>query len=423
MEYRPRIVSWNITSSCNLRCPHCYLSAGHSYPDELTTDEGLGLIDQMAEAGTELLILTGGEPLLRKDLPILAHHAAHQHIQVVLGTNGTALNRDTARALRENGVAGVGVGLDSLDPGKHDNFRGVPGAWGRAVQGIEACTKEGLGLLIHTTALKINCEEIPGMIQFAYDSGAQAFHLFFLVCTGRGEQLSDLSPEDYERLLSVLLDCQKKYPRMMMRARCAPYIRRLAHERGADLLWSAGCLAGTSYCRVTPTGDVTPCPYIPTVVGSVRRDRFNHIWETSPALASFQLPQRQLKGKCSECPFSRGDEPICVGCRARALALTGDALAADPWCLYQPGRPDHLHDEGKTFFSQQEPVPWTKEALERMRRIPFFIRGRVKEAAEAYVRQKGLPLVTSEVLEELRRHHPTNPTRSGGVPRAGKKKT
>jgi MoaA/NifB/PqqE/SkfB family radical SAM enzyme len=188
MEYHPRIVSWNITGACHLRCAHCYLDARRPWPGELTTEEGLRLIDQMAEAGTELLILTGGEPLLRKDLLTLSRHAAQKGIHVVLGTTGMHITLEMARSLRESGVAAAGISIDSLDPARHDAFRGVPGAWRGAVRGIESCREAGLDVVVHTTALKMNQREIPEIVRFASGKGARAFHLFFLVCTGRGEE-------------------------------------------------------------------------------------------------------------------------------------------------------------------------------------------------------------------------------------------
>ncbi len=407
MEYHPSIVSWNVTSACNLRCPHCYIDAGRRRPSELSTEEGLRLIDQMAEAGTELLILTGGEPLLRKDLPVLARRATAKGIAVVLGTTGTLINRERARELKASGVAAAGISIDSVDEAKHDAFRGIPGAWQRAVRGIRACREEGLDVLVHTTALKMNRRQIPALVDFAYDKEARAFHLFFLVCTGRGERLTDLSPQEYESLLHLVLDIQERYPNMMVRARCAPYIGRLAMERGVSAVGSAGCLAGTSYCRITPTGDVTPCPYLPTPAGNVRTQGFGQLWQGSPVLARFRLPQRRLQGKCGECPLSQGDNPICVGCRARALALAGDEMAADPWCLYEPGRGSGSPEKEATPRREKKPatqvsIPWAEDALKRVQHVPFFIRGRVKQSAEAFVRREGLPEVTTEVLSHLR---------------------
>ena len=406
MNDRPRIVSWNITAACNLRCPHCYLDAGRRLPDELSTEEALCLVDQMALAGTELLILTGGEPLLRSDLPQIASRAAERGISVVLGTTGTLLTRERARLLKQSGVAAAGISIDSCDPARHDAFRGVPGAWQRAVEGMEACRAEGLDVLVHTTALKMNREEIPQIVQFAHDRGARAFHLFFLVCTGRGEQLTDLSPEQYEEQLTFILDAQERYPGMMVRARCAPYIGRLAAERGEPSMTSAGCLAGTSYCRVTPTGDVTPCPYLPNVAGSAPRDGdFVDIWDSSPVLSRFRTGELELGGKCGECAYSQGEEPLCVGCRARAFALEGDELAADPWCLYEPGTSDGAAAAviAQDAINVTASVAWSDEARTRLGRVPSFMRGRVERSAEAYARERGLAEVSTDMLEQLRR--------------------
>lgn len=407
MDYLPLVVSWNLTGGCNLRCPHCYIGGGQRWPNELSTNEGLQLVDRLAEAGTELLILTGGEPLLREDLPILASHAAGKGMAVVLGTNGTLISREQARALKESGVAAAGISIDSIDPARHDAFRGVAGAWQRAVDGVDACLTAGLDVLIHTTAMKMNSDEIPDLVRFAHDRGARAFHLFFLVCTGRGERLTDLTPEEYERLLCCVLDAQDRYPGMLVRARCAPYIRRLAMARGSVLLESAGCLAGTSYCRITPTGDVTPCPYLPVRVGNVRVDGFQRAWGSSEVLARLRSPR--LLGKCGQCSLSQGEEPICVGCRARALALTGNILAEDPWCLYEPHSEPSAACAGAVQqpARQQEPgmerpVAWTGQAMERLGRVPLFIRGRVKQAAEAHARAQGLTEITPEVLAYLR---------------------
>lgn len=405
--HAPRLVSWNVTAACNLRCSHCYLDGGRRRRGELSTRQGLRLIDQLAEAGTEMLILTGGEPLLRRDLPGLASHAARKGMAVVLGTNGTLIDGARARLLRESGVVAAGISLDSLDPARHDAFRGLPGAWRRAVAGMEACLAEGIGVLVHTTALRMNEQEIPGLARFAYERGARAFHLFFLVCTGRGERLTDLSPRQYERLLDWIVDAQDLYPGMMVRARCAPYIRRVALERGSALRWSAGCLAGTSYCRITPAGDVTPCPYLSRVAGNVQGTAFRQLWDSSPLLAELRPPLR-LSGKCGRCPLSQGHDPLCVGCRARALALAGDELGADPWCLYRPetspgaSAAAAILARAASASVDAPPVAWTPEARERLGRVPVFVRRRVEQAAEAYAAQHGLTRVTTEVLDHLR---------------------
>ncbi len=379
-EWYPDLVSWNISNSCNLRCPHCYLDAGERGPSELSFEEGCGLMDQLATAGTRMLILTGGEPLMRRDIADLAKHASSRGLLVVLGTNGMLLTSKRVKELQEAGVAGAGISLDSLDPEKHDSFRGVPGAWKGAVRGIRECIAQGLPVLLQMTALPWNYQEIPEMVEFAHREGVTGFTLYFLVCTGRGEQLSDITPRQYEEALTSLVEAQQHYPQMMVRARCAPQIARMASQQGSPLVANAGCLAARQYCRITPEGDVTPCPYLPLVAGSVRESTFADIWQNAPAFQ--RLRQEALGGKCGICDFRE----MCGGCRARAFALTGDLSGEDPWCGYQPVE----------FVTPQRTsvIAWTQEAEERLQRIPPFIRGRVKTAVERHAQAGGKTEIT-----------------------------
>ncbi len=382
-EWVPELVSWNTTQRCNLRCGHCYLVAGRQAAAELSFEEGRRLIDELADAGTRMLILTGGEPLLRRDLADLAAHASSRGLHVVLGTNGTLLTRERARLLQAAGVAGAGISLDSLRREEHDRFRGVPGAWEGAVRGLRACVAEGLPVLLQTTVLPWNCHELEAMIEFAYEEGATGFTLYFLVCTGRGERLSDISPEQYEQALSTLCEAQRRHPQMMVRARCAPQISRIASQQDSALVGNAGCLAARQYCRITPEGEVTPCPYLPLVAGTVRERPFADLWRNAPLFQ--RLRCASPTGRCGACSFRE----ICGGCRARALALTGDLSGEDPWCAYPP-------PEG--IFADREASPWTPEAEERLQRIPPFIRDRVRMAVERHARTCGKAEITPEEL-------------------------
>lgn len=377
---QPELVSWNISNTCNLRCPHCYLDAGKRGPAELSFEEGCALVDQLAAAGNRMLILTGGEPLMRRDIVDLARYASSKDLLVVLGTNGMLLTPERVAQLREARVVGAGISLDSLHPEKHDGFRGVPGAWKGAVRGIRECIAQGLPVLLQMTALPWNYQEIPEMVEFAHREGVTGFTLYFLVCTGRGEQLSDISPRQYEEALTSLVEMQHLYPKMMVRARCAPQIVRMASQQGSALMANAGCLAARQYCRITPEGDVTPCPYLPLTGGNVRERPFADIWQSSPAFQ--RLRQEAPEGKCGICDFGE----LCGGCRARAFALTGDLSGEDPWCGYQPV---------EFVKPQMTSVPaWTREAEERLHRIPPFIRGRVKTAVERHAQANGKAEIT-----------------------------
>ncbi len=383
-ECVPELVSWNTTQRCNLRCSHCYLTAGKRAEAELSFEEGCQLIDQLAAAGTRMLILTGGEPLMRRDITELAAHASSRGLLVVLGTNGMLLTRPRARELKAAGVSGAGISLDSLHPERHDGFRGVPGACRGAVRGIRACVAEGLPVLLQMTVLPWNYDEVGDMVELAHTEGATGFTLYFLVCTGRGETLSDITPEQYEQALGSLVEAQRRYPRMMVRARCAPQISRIASRRDSALVGNAGCLAARQYCRITPEGEVTPCPYLPLVAGAVRERPFADIWENASLFQ--RLRGEAPTGRCGRCDFRE----LCGGCRARAFALTGDLAGEDPWCAYQPPERIPARRDGVLL--------WSAEAEERLQRIPSFIRGRVRFAVERHARSCGKTEITDAEL-------------------------
>ena len=384
--YEPSLISWNLTKMCNLRCPHCYMEGGRKADNELTTDECLGLIDEMKALGTEMLILTGGEPLLRKDIYELARYASSQGIWVVMGTNGVLLTDKVVAKMIECGVQGVAISIDSIDPAKHDHFRGGPDAWEHSVRALDICRANGLQTLVQTTVMDMNYAEIPELLAFAREKGAWSFNLYFLVQTGRGQQMNDLSPERTEAMLSNLVDWQDQYRPMLVRSKCAPQFKQIAYQKGTGGLESGGCMAGTQYCRITPQGDVTPCPYMTVVAGNVREQSFGEIWRTSSVLHELRDP-KQLKGRCGRCEFNE----LCGGCRCRAHAAYGDYLQEDPACRYQPtGRP-----------LQIEPVRWSPAAQARLERIPLaFIRGKVRQGLEAHARRQRIDLITPDVMKE-----------------------
>ena len=385
-EYKPSLISWNLTKMCNLRCPHCYMEAGRKAENELTTEECLGLIDEMKTLGTEMLILTGGEPLLRKDIYDIAQYASSQGIWVVMGTNGVLVTDKVVEKMIECGVQGVAISIDSLEPAKHNHFRGGPNAWEHSVRALDICRANGLQVLVQTTVMEMNYAEIPQMLAFAREKGAWSFNLYFLVQTGRGQQMNDLSSERTETMLSNLVDWQDQYRPMLVRSKCAPQFKQIAYERGLGGLESGGCMAGTQYCRITPQGDVTPCPYMTLVAGNVRDQSFGEIWRTSSVLQELR-DLKQLKGRCGRCEFNE----LCGGCRCRANAAYGDHLQEDPACRYQPtGQPLQL-----------EEILWSAEARARLERIPIaFVRAKVEKGLEAYARRQGVDLITPDVMKK-----------------------
>ena len=409
MSFIPYAISWNLTSRCNLECQHCYLDAtarGTGAEGELSTDEALRIVTQIAEVNKEaVLILTGGEPLARPDIYQIASRAAGLGMMVVIGTNGTLLNRNVALKLKESGVTGVGVSLDSISPEKHDAFRGVKGAFFKTLAGLNAAKDAGLAVQVQTTPTRENIDELPQLADFAHRLGAKAFNIFFLVCTGRGEKMSDITPDEYEKVLNWAVDAKDKYPGMLIRPKCAPHFKRILHQRNPDdglfKTYVAACRAGTHYTRIDPNGKVTPCPYMDIEAGDLRKEDFASIWEGSAVLAKYRTPE--YGGKCGMCQYRL----LCGGCRARAYALTGDDMGEDYWCVYEPvGQEEAIVNEdtmSKFAGGEDSGVEWSAEALETLGKVPVFARAIVKASVEKYAKEKGLTTVT---LEDMRKAAP-----------------
>src|SRR3990172_3070895 len=211
MTYTAYSVSWNLTQRCNLECAHCYMSAfaGADTRGELTTDECRRVIDEIALVNPNVfLILTGGEPLLRKDIWEIAAYASEKEFTVVLGTNGVLLREKEAKLMRQHGVLGASISLDSTDPKKHDDFRHLPNAWDSAIRATKVLADEGLDFSLHMSVTDWNVEEIPAMIDLAKELGAKVLNFFFLVRTGRGKNLTDIDSGAYERILTYLAKAQ-----------------------------------------------------------------------------------------------------------------------------------------------------------------------------------------------------------------------
>ncbi|MFQ5454995.1 MAG: radical SAM protein [Nitrospirota bacterium] len=411
----PYVVSWNVTKMCNLRCAHCYLDADYltgKIKDELTTEEGFRLIKGMSRLNPNtILILTGGEPLLREDIFSLAEYASGLGLMPVLGTNGMLLNEGLAGRIIDSGMKGIGVSIDSIRPEIHDSFRGVDGAWEKTIKGLEAIKRYGLEFQMQTTVTKANFKEIPQIIDFAHELGCKVYNIFFLVCTGRGQDLTDITPEQYEDVLSEVVRIQDRYiGRMMIRAKCAPHFKRLAHQYRTDspLLkgYTSDCLAGVHYCRVTPEGDVTPCPYMPLVGGSVKKEGFEDIWQNSQLLNDIR--GKGFKGRCKICEY----RVICGGCRARAYSKTSDYLMDDPWCSYQPDGEERevikTDGEEKYWKKEKYELQWDEDAKKRLDIIPFFARYMVVKGVERYARENEIDTITVEVMQDVRKRSKRN---------------
>jgi radical SAM protein with 4Fe4S-binding SPASM domain len=410
------LLAINLTERCNLACDHCYMDAKtlkHGGENELTTTEVRGLLDDIADRSDEtMVVLTGGEPLMRSDLEEMLAHGSQRGLSMVVGTNGMALTDKRVQSLKASGAMGVGISVDSLDPAQHDAFRGLPGAWEKTMAGIESCKRHDLSFQIHFSVTETNAGEVQAMIDFARASGARVLNVFFLVCTGRGESMSDISPITYERVLTQLVEAQEQSQGLLIRARCAPYYKRIAYQRDPESTLTraagyegGGCLAGIHYCRITPKGGVTACPYIPNEEGNIREAGFWKIWDQSPTFQSLRNPT--LGGKCGSCEFQQ----LCGGCRARPLAMGDGLMDSDPWCSYMPEGTAVI----QPLIEQEKKLIWNKEAEKRLARVPSFLRKMVKKRAESYVQELGMHVVTEEHLATLsaRRFGSDGPPRPG----------
>ena len=384
-----------------------------------------------------MTILTGGEPLLRRDILEIVRRAAERGLWVVVGTNGVRITENVARRLAEAGARGLSLSLDALDPDRHDRFRKVRGAWQNTVEGAEILNRTGLPFIVQTTAGSHNLGELEAIADFAHDRlAAKVWNLYFLVPTGRGQFVSDITPAQYDEVLASLYRIQRKYDRrMLVNAKCAPHYIKTVLENGlrpartptAD--WPdarsgptpagpAGARRGRTTWGSGRTGTSRPCPYLPVFAGTLRNASLADLWTSSELFAGIRR-RTSLGGRCGECEMNGH----CGGCRARAYGMTGDLMAEDPLCTHTPGkfagspssRPCGLapsSGRGETAaieYGAESPttIAWDDAAAARMKRIPAFVRGMVVRAVEESCRKNGLDRVTVEELERIRARMPT----------------
>ena len=390
---KPRLIFWEVTKGCNLRCIHCRASATElSSPQDLSTRAALGIIDQIADAANPILVLSGGEPLYRSDIFQLARYATDRGLRVALATNGTLVTRDVARMIVDSGVKRVSISLDGADAATHDSFRGIPGAFEAAVQGLRNLKSLGMSVQINMTIARHNARQLPDVLNLARSLGADALHTFLLVPVGCGVDIAAeqmVAPEEYEEMLNRFYD-QSLEGGIELKATCAPHYFRVVRQRrvlerkaaavsaqiakaalegspdqtgigpteammpgstGISILpqgarpggghlgghphdmnaMTKGCLAGTGVCFISHQGEVFPCGYLPVMAGDLRKQSFEDIWRDAEVFNALR-DTGNLKGKCGCCEFRN----VCMGCRARAYAATGDYLSEEPFCVYQP---------------------------------------------------------------------------------------
>ncbi len=405
-ENKPRLIFWEVTKGCNLRCIHCRASATElSSPTDLSTHTAIGIIDQIATSANPILVLSGGEPLYRSDIFQLATYAKDRGLRVALATNGTMVTKEVARMIVDSGVKRVSISLDGADAATHDAFRGIPGAFDAAVQGLRNLKALGMSVQINMTIARHNAKQLPQVLELAKSLGADALHTFLLVPVGCGVDIAAeqmVAPEEYEKMLNWFYD-QSLTGGIELKATCAPHYFRVVRQRRAaegrsaaaakmaaavaenkydpsaigptDMMMpggtgimlrpqatghpagnhtghpsghpndmnamTKGCLAGTGVCFISHEGEVFPCGYLPVIAGDLRKQNFADIWQNAEVFNALR-DTNNLKGKCGCCEFRN----VCMGCRARAFAATGSYLDEEPFCVYQPktGKVEHKPD-------------------------------------------------------------------------------
>ena len=408
----PHVVAWNLTRRCNLACSHCYISAGswHGSGAELTTDESFRVLDDVLSVNPSLLlILSGGEPLVRHDVEAIAERATTAGATVVVGTNGIGLTHDRIRSLKDAGVRGVAVSVDSLKPAYHDRFRHGAGALAGTLDAVDRLVEHELDFIVQTSLTRGNRDGISSLAAWAAKKGAVSFNLYFLVPTGRGRGMEGLTPAENEEVLSELVELERLYRgRMMVRSKCQPQLMRhvLEADDGSPLLnYETRCPCGVHYCRITPEGKVTPCPYMPAQAGDLTRESFREVWTSSAIFKA--LRGGGLTGRCGKCEYRK----VCGGCRARAYAQSGDPLGPDDSCEYNPTGEVPVVEPGPdvTYGRAAElELSWSPDARERLNRIPSFVRGVVTRRVEDFARARGYAEVTASVMAEVRRALPVD---------------
>ncbi|MBC8418020.1 MAG: heme b synthase [Desulfobacteraceae bacterium] len=342
-----RLVAWELTRRCNLNCVHCRAGSERGpYPGELDTAKCFEILAQISEVGKPIVILTGGEPLLREDIFDLARQGSQLGLRMVMATNGTLLTAEIIERMKGSGIKRVSISIDGADEKQHDAFRKVPGAFQGALEGVRLLRDADVEFQINTTVTRHNIGDLEKILDLSVELGAVAHHIFLLVPTGRAKEMVDqeIDAREYEQVLNWFYQMRERVP-LHMKATCAPHyyriLRQEAHRKGEKVSFETygldavtrGCLGGTAFCFISNQGVVQPCGYLDLNCGDLKTATFQSVWRESEIFNQLR-DASAYKGKCGRCEYLR----VCGGCRARAFEATGDFLAEEPLCAYQPGK-------------------------------------------------------------------------------------
>lgn len=342
-----RLIAWEVTRTCKLNCRHCRAAAHNGpYQGELSTEECEKLLDNVAGFAKPIVILTGGDPMLRDDIYHLARYGTRHGLRMVMAPCGESLTEESCKKLTDAGIQRISLSIDGATSDSHDAFRRVNGSFQGVMNGIEAAKSAGLEFQINTTVTRMNVEELPGIFNLAEKSGAVSFHPFLLIPTGRGKELADqeIPPQRYEQVLHWIYE-NRQTSAMSLKPTCAPHyyriLRQREHEAGSQVkpeshgldAMTKGCLGGDGFAFISHIGEVQICGFLDVKAGDIRGSGYNfeEIWNNSPLFNEIRNLDG-YKGKCGYCEYRE----VCGGCRARAYAAHGDYLSEEPFCIYEP---------------------------------------------------------------------------------------
>ncbi|MCS7119307.1 MAG: radical SAM protein [Archaeoglobaceae archaeon] len=340
----PFQVVWDITYACNLRCKHCYATAGKALDDELTKEEAINTIDSLERLGVTIIAFSGGEPLVRKDIYELTKYASEKGIYIAIATNGTMINDERAKKLKESGVSYIQISLDGMRE-THDAFRGIRGVFDKTIEGIKKAVQHDFFVNVSMTVTKYNYQEVIEVIKLCEDLGVNWFMHYNFIPTGRGREIfnSDITPEEREKLLRMLYERNLNSKISILST--APQFARIALQCSNGIIpthfynlnagerfkklaeFIGGCGAGRFYFAIKANGDITPCVFFPLVVGNVRSDDLEELWKKNKIFED--LRNKDKLEICGGCEYRY----VCGGCRARAYNYFGSYLKPDPGCI------------------------------------------------------------------------------------------
>ena len=349
MDFTLKWLAWEITRRCNFSCVHCRSSSdlvASEHPD-VPFSEAKRILADIAAFASPVVVLSGGEPLLRDDVFAIARHGDALGLRMCLATNGSLVSEEICRDMLKSNIKMVSLSLDGAGPASHDDFRGQAGAFAGVMRAIELFRRHGIPFLVNSSFTKRNQAEIPQVYRLVKGLGATAWYMFMIVPTGRGEDIMDelIPAKMYDELLAWHYRTEKEENELLMRPTCAPHyyrvVRQMAKADGERFTQrslkfstggSKGCLAGQLICLLDVDGEVLPCSYFPLSAGNIRRQSMREIWENSELFRQLRDFSR-YEGRCGRCEYIQ----VCGGCRARAYAVTGNYLAEEPFCAHQPG--------------------------------------------------------------------------------------